>query len=81
MLELINKSKEVEQMKKKLFVSYHFMVRDGSSHGFGNYVGEFNSEEYTNDIEGFITELQNTIAYQLSELKGVDVEVKVLFFR
>ena len=66
---------------KKVFVSYHFTARDGSANGFGNYVGEFDEEEFANDLGLFILTLEDTISSKLNDKLGFEVAVKVLYFR
>ncbi|KKM69057.1 hypothetical protein LCGC14_1454770 [marine sediment metagenome] len=78
-MQSIEIEKEVNQMKK-VFVSYHFTTKDGEFNGFGNYVGEFDSESYE-DIAKFILELQDAIANELLHKIEKECQVKVLFFR
>ena len=66
---------------KKVFVSYHFTTKDAKFNGFGNYIGEFNSEDYMDDLAMFILDIEDTIAHKLKEKLNMEVAVKVLYFR
>ncbi len=72
--------KEVTKMKQ-VFVSYHYTSKDGKYNGFGNYIGEFNPEDYLDSLAGFILQLEETIAHQLEEKIEIPCAVKIMFFR
>lgn len=66
---------------KEVFVSYHFTARSGKLNGFGNYIGQFEDDAYTNDKRNFILNLEETISNLLKDKLGFEVAVKVMFFR
>ena len=72
--------KEVTKMKQ-VFVSYHYVSKNAKYNGFGNYIGEFNPEDYLNSLADFILGLEETIAHQLEEKREIPCSVKVMFFR
>ena len=80
MLNQIETKKEVTQMKQ-VFVSYHYVSKDGQYNGFGNYIGEFRAEDYMDSLSDFIMQLEETIAHQLEEKIELPCSVKVMFFR
>lgn len=65
----------------QVFVSYHFTTKDGTFNGFGNYIADFNQEDYRDNIAKFILELEDVIAKELRDKINIDCKVKVLFFR
>ena len=69
------------KMTKKIFVSYHFTATNGKFNGFGNYMAQFNPEEYEEEPDKFILDLQETIAHLLETKLNTPVAVKILFFR
>ncbi len=66
---------------KKVFVSYHYTAMDGSNHGFGNYIGEFEAGVYEDNLGKFILDLEETIARQLEEKTKVPCGIKIMYFR
>ncbi len=80
MLDIINKSKEVQQMKQ-VFVSFHYTAKDKSVNGFGNYVGEFNPDDYVNNLRDFILDLEKQIAGVFEDQTKIPCNIKVMFWR
>lgn len=68
-------------MKNKIFVSYHFVAKDSRINGFGNWIGEFNMEEYKDDLASFILDAQREIENLLKDKLKMEVAVKVIYFR
>ncbi len=66
---------------KQVFVSYHYVAKDGSVNGFGNYIGEFNPEDYVNDLRNFILMLEETIAKVFEDQTKIPCNIKVMFWR
>lgn len=79
-MQSIEVRKEVKQMKQ-VFVSYHYVARDGGVNGFGNYIGEFNPEDYQNDLRNFILMLEETIAKVFEDQTRIPCTIKVMFWR
>lgn len=78
---IIVKEKGGEQMKQ-VFASYHYTSLDAKYNGFGNYVGQFDSDIYgSDDTARFILDLEENIAKALETELDLKVKVKVLFFR
>lgn len=66
---------------RELFVSYHFTAKNGKINGFGNYIGAFDEEAYTDDKRKFILDLEEAIANQVEKKISLQVQVKVLNFK
>ncbi len=79
MLQLKNK-KEVQQMKQ-VFVSFHYTAKDKSVNGFGNYIGEFNPDDYVNNLRDFILDLEKQIAGVFENQTKIACNIKVMFWR
>lgn len=80
MLDFEDKLQEVKQMKE-VFVSYHYTAKDKSVNGFGNYIGQFNPEDYINDLRNFILDLESQIAKVFEEQTGIPCSIKIMFWR
>ncbi len=80
MLESIKIKKEVKQMKQ-VFVSYHYTAKDGSVHGFGNAIEEFDPEMYEGDLRSFILNLQADLAHKFEQETKIPCNIKVMFWR
>lgn len=88
---LLSAAKMIKQQSEKLtkeekemtnvFVSYHFTTKDGKLNGFGNYIGQFNNEDYKDNLAFFILQLEKEIAKAVEEKINMPVSVKVLYFR
>lgn len=86
---MMRQSQRIEQ--KEVFASYHFTglkpMEEGDlkgilPNGFGNYVGMFNVEAYNgSSMSKFIVDLEKAIKIYLEEQLGMEVQVKVLYFR
>ena len=66
---------------KQVFVSYHYTAKNGKFNGFGNYIGEFNPEDYQNDLRNFILMLEETIAKVFEDQTKIPCKIKVMFWR
>ena len=66
---------------KQLFVSYHYVAKDGSVQGFGNSVMEFDPEIYRNDLKSFILNLQVGIEHEFESQTKIPCTIKVMFWR
>lgn len=66
---------------RQVFCSYHIMLEDKSSSGFGNIVANFDPAQYVNAMDKFIFELQKSIELVNEARLGKKVIVQVLFFR
>jgi len=71
---------EVKKMKQ-VFVSYHYTANDHSVNGFGNYIGQFNPENYENDLRSFILDLQQEIGRVFEDQTGIPCSIKIMFWR
>lgn len=82
MMRQINKSDQ-----REVFVSYHFTgfkpLENGIlPNGFGNYVGMFNVEVYNGgSMAKFIMDLEKSIKMALKNQLGMEVQVKILYFK
>lgn len=71
-----------ETEKSKVFASYHFCQIDQPLiQGFGNFVGQFDTESYRGRIEEFIIHLEKHLKTLLEEQLQKKIQVKVLYFR
>ncbi len=80
MLDFEDKSQEVKQMKE-VFASFHYTAKDKSVNGFGNYVGEFNPEQYQNNLRDFILDLEKQITQVFEDQTGIPCTIKIMFWR
>jgi len=80
-MQSIKFRKEVRNIMKQVFVSYHYVAKDGSVNGFGNYVGEFDPEIYRDDLKSFILNLQAEIEHEFETQTKIPCNIKVMFWR
>ncbi|HEC39532.1 MAG TPA: hypothetical protein ENI29_14930 [bacterium] len=66
---------------KQVFVSFHYTAKDKSVNGFGNYVGEFNPDDYLNDLRNFILDLEEKITKVFEDQTKIPCAIKVMFWR
>lgn len=75
-------NKEIIEGMREVFVSYHMTTLDMKYNGFGNYVGQFNTEVYANQsMAKFIEDLEKSIKMANEAQLNTPVQVKVLYFR
>ncbi len=80
-LQEIKQLERREEKMTQVFVSYHYTTKDLKFNGFGNYIGEFDEEAYSDDKKNFILDLQEAISKELQDQINMECQVKVLFFR
>ncbi len=66
---------------KQVFVSFHYTAKDKSVNGFGNYVGEFNPNDYVNNLRDFILDLEKQIAGVFENQTKIPCTIKIMFWR
>jgi len=66
---------------KQVFVSFHYTAKDKSVNGFGNYIGEFNPDDYVNNLRNFILDLEKQIALVFENQTKIACNIKVMFWR
>lgn len=77
----------IPEGQRQIFASYHFTcttpdAQTGIFHnGFGNYVGQFNTEVYEGNLGKFIQDLEKSITMALEDQLKMKIQLKILYFR
>ena len=66
---------------KQVFVSFHYTAKDKSVNGFGNYIGEFEEENYFNNLRQFILDLESNVAKVFEDQTKIPCTIKIMFWR
>ena len=82
MQKQFNHPKEIINELRKIFISYHFFIKDTNMNGFGNIIIAADLEVYKDNLDKFILDLQKQISFMLCDMhKCKEVDVTVLFYR